>query len=44
MVEEARASLNQSVVETMDGREVHLAAAASKRRLRIEKKLIGSDN
>jgi len=42
MVEEARASLSQSVVETMDAREIHLSAVVSRRRLRIEKELLSS--
>src|ERR1700722_7386379 len=44
MVEEARASLSQSVAEIMDAREVHASAIVSRRRLRIEKKLIQSDD
>jgi len=41
MVEEARASLSQSVVETMDAREIHTSAVVSRGRLRMEKKLLG---
>ena len=41
MVEEARASLSQSVVETMDAREIQTSAVVSRRRLRMEKKLLG---
>ena len=40
MVEEARSSLSQSVLETMDAREIKNAAGASKRRFRIEKKIL----
>jgi len=40
MVEETRASLSQSVLETMDAREIHTSAVISKRRLRLEKKLL----
>jgi len=39
MLEEARASLSQNVVEAMDTREIKNAAGASKRRLGIEKKI-----
>ena len=42
MVEEARASLSQSVVETMDAREIQLSAVVSRRRLQIEKELLRS--
>ena len=41
MVAEARASVSQCVVETMDAREIHTSAVISRRRLRMEKKLLG---
>jgi hypothetical protein len=43
MIEEARASISQSVAERMDAREIDLSAIASRRRLQIEKQLRGSD-
>ena len=43
MVEEARASLSQSVVKTMDAREIQLSAVVSRRRLQIEKELLRSN-
>ncbi len=42
MVEEARASLSQNVVETMDVREIHLSAVALRQRQQLEKKLFPS--
>jgi hypothetical protein len=42
MVEEVRALCSQSIVESLDGREVRIAASISSRRIKLEKQLFNS--
>jgi hypothetical protein len=41
MLEEARASISQSVAEHMNGHEISAAAKADRKRLKLERKLFG---